>query len=44
MRAAALYVLEAPFPAFWRLDIQPMSAIDLRSNGRFWTIRSLNDR
>jgi len=44
MRAATLHVLEAPFSAFWRLDIQPMSAIDLRSNGRFWTIRSLNDR
>ena len=44
MRAAALHVLGAPFPAFWRIDIQPMSAIDIRFDGRFWTIRSLNER
>jgi broad specificity phosphatase PhoE len=44
MRAAALHVLEAPFAAFWRLDIQPLSAMDLWFNGQSWTVRSLNDR
>jgi broad specificity phosphatase PhoE len=44
MRAAALHVLRAPFPAFWRFDIQPLSAMDIRFDGRFWTIRSLNER
>ncbi|HUE65623.1 MAG TPA: histidine phosphatase family protein [Rhizomicrobium sp.] len=43
MRAAALHVLGAPFAAFWRLDIQPLSAMDMRFDGQFWTIRSLND-
>ena len=42
MRAAALHILQAPFAAFWRMDIQPLSAMDLWFNGRFWTLRSLN--
>jgi broad specificity phosphatase PhoE len=42
MRAAALHILQAPFAAFWRMDIQPLSTMDLWFNGRFWTLRSLN--
>ena len=42
MRAAALHILQAPFAAFWRMDIEPLSTMDLWFNGRFWTLRSLN--
>jgi len=40
MRAAVLHVLEAPHPSFWRIDIEPLSSIDLRSDGTRWTLRA----
>ncbi|MEI9997551.1 MAG: histidine phosphatase family protein [Rhizomicrobium sp.] len=40
MRAAVLHALRAPADAFWRLDVEPLSTIDMRHNGRFWSLRS----
>ncbi len=40
MRAAILRVLRAPPEAFWRVDIESLATIDLRHNGRFWSLRS----
>jgi broad specificity phosphatase PhoE len=40
IRAAIIYVLEAPPQSFWRLEIAPLSLTDLRFNGRAWTVRS----
>ncbi|MBB6253787.1 histidine phosphatase family protein [Nitrospirillum iridis] len=39
IRMAVAQVLEAPPPAFWRLDITPLSLTDLRWNRR-WTVRT----
>jgi broad specificity phosphatase PhoE len=39
MRAAVLHVLDASVHAFWRIDIEPLSMIDLRSDGTRWTVR-----
>ena len=43
MRAALLYVLQAPFPAFWRVDVEPFTVMDFRSNGSRWSVRSINN-
>ena len=43
IRALILHLLEAPFAAFWRMDIEPLAILDLRSNGQRWSIRSLNN-
>ena len=40
IRAAILCSLQAPPPSFWRIEIAPLSVIDLRFNGRLWTTRS----
>lgn len=41
IRAAIVHVLDAPAPAFWRLDVEPLAVADLRFfNGR-WTLRAL---
>jgi hypothetical protein len=34
---------QAPFSAFWRVDVEPLSALDMRSSGQRWSIRSLNN-
>jgi broad specificity phosphatase PhoE len=44
MRAAILHVLEAPHASFWRIDIEPLSSIDLRSDGTRWTLRAAGAR
>ncbi len=41
IRAAILYVIEAPPPSFWRIDVTPLSKTDLRTNGRRWVLRSI---
>ncbi len=41
IRAALLYVLDAPASAFWRIDVVPLTIADLRRNGSRWTLRSL---
>jgi broad specificity phosphatase PhoE len=40
IRAALLHVLAAPLDAFWRIDIPPLAAIDLTSDGRRWAWRA----
>jgi broad specificity phosphatase PhoE len=41
IRAAVLHVLGAPIPAFWRIDVPPLSVADIRSDGARWTLRAL---
>jgi broad specificity phosphatase PhoE len=41
IRAAIVHVIEAQLPSFWRVDVVPLSATDLRTNGRRWVLRSL---
>lgn len=43
VRAAMLAVLEAPPSAFWRLDVQPLSLTDLRTDGTRWTVRAFGE-
>jgi broad specificity phosphatase PhoE len=40
IRAAVIDVLGAPSEAFWRIDVEPMSLIDLRSDRRRWVLRT----
>lgn len=39
LRAAVVHVLQAPAPAFWKVDAPPLSCLDLSSDGRRWTLR-----
>jgi broad specificity phosphatase PhoE len=41
VRAALVHVLEAGLPAFWRIDLTPLSRTELRTNGRRWVLRSI---
>jgi broad specificity phosphatase PhoE len=38
IRAAILYVLDAPARSFWRIDIEPLSVTKLRGDGVRWTL------
>jgi broad specificity phosphatase PhoE len=38
IRAALLHVLQAPASSFWRIDIEPLSVVKLRSDGTRWTL------
>jgi broad specificity phosphatase PhoE len=40
MRAAVVHVLGAPVRSFWRIDVAPLSIIELRRNGRRWTLHA----
>jgi broad specificity phosphatase PhoE len=40
MRAALLHVLQAPPTSFWTIDLEPLSTIDLRSDGNRWSFRA----
>lgn len=44
IRAAVVWVLDAPPAAFGRLDITPLSLTTLTSDGRRWALRSLGCR
>jgi len=44
VRAAVVGVLGAPATAFWRLDVAPMTATDLRGGPNRWTVRSTATR
>jgi broad specificity phosphatase PhoE len=44
IRSAVICVLEAPPPAFWRIEAEPLSLTDLRFNGRTWSVRSSGTR
>ena len=39
VRAALIGVLAAPPQSFWRIDVEPMSLLDLRSDKRRWALR-----
>jgi broad specificity phosphatase PhoE len=39
IRAAVIGVLGAPPQSFWRIDVAPMSRVDLRSDKRRWVLR-----
>jgi broad specificity phosphatase PhoE len=39
VRAAVTGVLGAPPQSFWRIDVTPMSVVDLRSDKRRWVLR-----
>jgi broad specificity phosphatase PhoE len=41
IRAAVVHCFGAPPQAFWRLDVEPLSAADLRRNTDRWTLRSI---
>jgi broad specificity phosphatase PhoE len=41
IRAAVVDVLGAPASSFWRIDIAPLARVDLRSDGRRWTLRGI---
>jgi broad specificity phosphatase PhoE len=41
IRAAIVVVLIAPATSFWRIDIAPLTRVDLRSDGRRWTLRGI---
>jgi broad specificity phosphatase PhoE len=41
IRAALVHVLQAGLPAFWRIDVTPLSRTELRTNGRRWVLRSI---
>jgi broad specificity phosphatase PhoE len=41
IRAAVVHVIEAQLPAFWRIDVVPLSQTELRTNGRRWVLRSM---
>jgi broad specificity phosphatase PhoE len=40
IRAAIVSILKAPAQAFWRVDIPPLTATDLRFNENCWTVRN----
>ena len=41
IRAAIVVVLGAPATSFWRIDVAPLARVDLRSDGRRWTLRGI---
>jgi broad specificity phosphatase PhoE len=41
LRAAAIAALNAPPALFWRLDAGPLTRLELRTDGRRWTLRAL---
>lgn len=40
IRAAVLHILGAPFEAFWRIDIAPLTLTDLRKDQGRWLLRA----
>ncbi|MGU3493902.1 histidine phosphatase family protein [Xanthobacteraceae bacterium A53D] len=44
IRAVMVVVMEARTEAFWRIDVEPLSITQLRSDGRRWTLRALGVR
>jgi broad specificity phosphatase PhoE len=41
IRAAVVAAIEASPVSFWRIDIAPLSIVELSCNGRRWTLRSI---
>lgn len=41
IRAAVVIAIGAPTASFWTVDVAPLTLVDLRSDGRRWTLRSM---
>lgn len=41
IRAALVIVLGAPATSFWRIDIAPLTRVELRGDGRRWLLRAI---
>ncbi len=41
VRAALVTALGAPAATFWRIDIAPLTRVELRNDGRRWMLRSI---
>jgi len=41
IRAAIILAIGAPANAFWRIDVGPLCRVELRSNGKRWSLRAL---
>jgi broad specificity phosphatase PhoE len=39
IRAAMLIALQAPLSSFWHIDVEPLSAVHMTSNGHRWSLR-----
>ena len=39
IRAALLHVLQAPLSTFWKIDVEPLSIVQMSGDGRRWTLR-----
>lgn len=44
IRAAVIDVLGAPSESFWRIDVEPLGLVDLRSDKRRWVLRAFGAR
>lgn len=42
IRAAVVVAIEAKPVSFWRIDIAPLSIVELGSNGKRWTLKSIS--
>jgi len=42
IRAAIVVAIEATPVSFWRIDIAPLGLVELGSNGRRWTLKSIS--
>ncbi len=40
IRAAIVHILGAPLQAFWKIDVEPLSATELTSDGKRWALRA----
>ncbi|UCI06450.1 histidine phosphatase family protein [Mesorhizobium sp. B1-1-8] len=40
IRAAIVHVLGAPLSSVWKIDLEPLSLTDFRSDGRRWVLRA----
>ncbi|MDB5563058.1 MAG: Phosphoglycerate mutase [Hyphomicrobiales bacterium] len=46
IKAAVIHVLDAPATSFWRIDVPPLSSVNLTYDGRRWAMRvpgAMND-
>jgi broad specificity phosphatase PhoE len=41
IRAAIVLAIDAGAAAFWRIDVAPLCRVELRGDGRRWTLRSI---
>ena len=41
LRAAVAITVAAPLSAYWRIDVEPLSVVQLSSDGRRWVLKSL---